>query len=234
MRVAGSMAWAGRLGSEQDGTKKEIPTGWSDRLGLTHSSPVRASRPSPLPTLALPRRDAANRSIEQSSCRHIPEGTSAYPMSTAKFLKKVMTMLANIRVELREQREGKEMAISDLQTIPFQTRSIDELQRIDDTLKSPEDCLKMTMALACVGGSSINENARKILQKLMTNESITGKKGKLRFQNLKLFKVVLHAVVRTMRCTETTAETAMYVALKYAPDRIGGGGRKKADGELLS
>ncbi|XP_021347971.1 uncharacterized protein LOC110446948 [Mizuhopecten yessoensis] len=154
-----------KLGSEQDGTKKEIPTGWSDRLGLTHSSPVRASRPSPLPTLALPRRDAANRSIEQSSCRHIPEGTSAYPMSTAKFLKKVMTMLANIRVELREQREGKEMAISDLQTIPFQTRSIDELQRIDDTLKSPEDCLKMTMALACVGGSSINENARKILQK---------------------------------------------------------------------
>ncbi|OWF43974.1 uncharacterized protein LOC110458997 [Mizuhopecten yessoensis] len=159
-------------------------------------------------------------------------------MSTAKFQKKVMTMLADIRLELHEQREGKEMAISDLQTIPFQARSIEELQRIDDTLKSPEDCLKMTMALAYVGESSINENARKILQKLMTNEtmsaySIKGKKGKLRFQNLKLFQVVLDAAVRTMQCTETTAETAMSVALKYAPDRRGGDGRKKADGELL-
>lgn len=115
--------------------------------------------------------------------------------------------------------------------IPLKATSFEELMVIEESLRSQEEMRKLTGALTRIGGNTNAENARRILNKLMTNEvmalfSLKGKKGKRAFEPLNLCTAVRGAVVKTMGCTDVAAEAAIAAGLKYAPDRQGGGGRR--------
>ncbi|KAG1660097.1 hypothetical protein GQR58_022186 [Nymphon striatum] len=56
---------------------------------------------------------------------------------------------------------------------------------------------------------------------------LKGRKGKKSFQKLKLYQVIVDAMVDTVKCTEVAAEATISAALKYAPDRRRGGGRSQ-------
>ena len=43
--------------------------------------------------------------------------------------------------------------------------------------------------------------------------------------------VIADAIVRSKRCYEVEAEAGIALTLKYAPDRVGGGGRRTGGGD---
>ncbi|XP_030251434.1 uncharacterized protein LOC115568360 isoform X4 [Sparus aurata] len=95
-------------------------------------------------------------------------------------------------------------------------------------------CQKQINGLSRIGGIHLKDNVKRIMEKLMSNDlmsqfNMKGGWGKLAFTKLRLFSVITESVLKTPgREEETEAKISEAVAfcLKYAPDRVGGGGRK--------
>ncbi|KAI0217001.1 hypothetical protein LSAT2_031075 [Lamellibrachia satsuma] len=82
--------------------------------------------------------------------------------------------------------------------------------------------------LAKIGGINVKDNARKVMQRLLTNDvmalmNMHGNRGKTAFANTKLHGIVKASVLKNQTGTETDIDSAVSACLKYAPDRVGGG-----------
>ncbi|XP_033758977.1 uncharacterized protein LOC117341227 [Pecten maximus] len=157
---------------------------------------------------------------------------SSFPISEERFQRKVISLLAEIRMEIRDlkQKMESDSSLAEEGGIPLQTTTIEELEVLENSLSSSDERKRLIRVLSRVGGSNVGECARRILMKLMTYDvmagfSLKGRKRKRSFQNLRLFQVTVDAIVKTVKCTEVAAGAAISAALKYAPDRRGGGGR---------
>ncbi|KAI0240619.1 hypothetical protein LSAT2_008637 [Lamellibrachia satsuma] len=90
----------------------------------------------------------------------------------------------------------------------------------------------MITQLAKIGGINVKDNARKVMQRLLTNDvmalmNMHGNRGKTAFANTKLHGIVKASVLKNQTGTETDIDSAVSACLKYAPDRVGGGGSHK-------
>ncbi|MEQ2242128.1 hypothetical protein ILYODFUR_032688 [Ilyodon furcidens] len=68
--------------------------------------------------------------------------------------------------------------------------------------------------------------AATMTNKKMTKMSLRGRRGKVAFVKTQLYKIVCDTVFNSF---DTTTKLDEYISkyLKYAPERMGGGGRKK-------
>ncbi|XP_039541171.1 uncharacterized protein LOC120488615 [Pimephales promelas] len=153
-----------------------------------------------------------------------------YPMPEKKFQRKVMQMLVEMREDIRslKKRDVENFEASQVQQVP----TVEALNLLDGSLDSLEEKQKLINTLSKVGGVHLKDNVKRVMEKLMTNEvmsnfNMKGGKGKLAFTKLRLFTVVTESVQRTTGETEANIAAAVTFCLKYAPDRVGGGGRKK-------
>ncbi|XP_076852117.1 uncharacterized protein LOC143506880 [Brachyhypopomus gauderio] len=160
--------------------------------------------------------------------KHVP-----YPMPEAKFQRKVMELLVDIREEVRnlKTQSGVAQRCEDSK-IPAQASTLEALNLLEKSLESLEEKQKLINGLSKVGGVHLKDNVKRVMEKLMTNEvmanfNMKGGKGKHAFTKLRLFTVVTESVQRTTDATEANIAAAVSFCLKYAPDRVGGGGRKK-------
>ncbi|XP_026094139.1 uncharacterized protein LOC113066474 [Carassius auratus] len=173
--------------------------------------------------------------VDQQSSSSKQDGKrSPYPMQEAKFQRKVMEMLVEIREDIRSLKNsvgGAEMHT--VSTIPAQSSTVEELNVLDKSLNCLDEKLRLTDSLSKVGGIHLKDNVKRVMEKLMTNEvmarfNMKGGKGKLAFTKLNLYTVVSESVQKTSKETEAYIAAAIAFCLKYAPDRVGGGGRKKS------
>ncbi|XP_021354697.1 uncharacterized protein LOC110451158 [Mizuhopecten yessoensis] len=63
--------------------------------------------------------------------------------------------------------------------------------------------------------------------KLMAGMNLHGKCGKRAFSKTHQFKLICETVINSYDTTTTKVMQEMSKFLKYAPERLGGGGRKK-------
>ncbi|XP_078340812.1 uncharacterized protein LOC144627508 [Crassostrea virginica] len=90
----------------------------------------------------------------------------------------------------------------------------------------------MIQKLSSIGGLNLRDGVKMILQRIMTNDvmalmNIKGKRGKIAFGTTAVFKAVIESAIQHFQTTERHTIEAVAQCLKYAPDRRGGGGRKK-------
>ncbi|XP_052769754.1 uncharacterized protein LOC128209659 [Mya arenaria] len=104
-----------------------------------------------------------------------------------------------------------------------------------ERIKIPDERHKMVQALSAIGGVNVRDNVKNILEKLMSNELISlfnmkGNNNKLSFKSSAICGIVIASAMKTKvkeGMTEHEVMLAVQTCLKYAPDRRGGGGRKK-------
>ncbi|XP_077065580.1 uncharacterized protein LOC143718362 [Siphateles boraxobius] len=121
---------------------------------------------------------------------------SPYPMPEAKFQRKVMEMLVEIREDIRtmkKERGGLEMQGDS--RLPAQATTVEEINVLDKSLNCLEEKQRLINSLSNVGGIHLKDNVKRVMEKLMTNElmasfNMKGGKGKLAFTKLHLYNVV--------------------------------------------
>ncbi|XP_014681926.1 PREDICTED: uncharacterized protein LOC106821570 [Priapulus caudatus] len=156
--------------------------------------------------------------------------TAAYPMSEAKFQKKVIYLLTDIRDMLKQVHVGMPQETRPTQ-LPPRANSVEELMETETTLKSLEAKEKMVASLSKIGGINNKDTAKNILQRLMANDvmskfNMKGKKGKFAFKGTRIHQAIRESMLKE-GVTEHIIDQDLAYCLKYAPDRRGGGGRKK-------
>ncbi|XP_030251429.1 uncharacterized protein LOC115568360 isoform X3 [Sparus aurata] len=158
---------------------------------------------------------------------------SPYPMPEARFQRKVMEMLVEMREDIRSLKSGLHAERGESTTIS-KSSTVEALDLLENRLDSLEEKQKLINGLSRIGGIHLKDNVKRIMEKLMSNDlmsqfNMKGGWGKLAFTKLRLFSVITESVLKTPgREEETEAKISEAVAfcLKYAPDRVGGGGRK--------
>ncbi|XP_021372908.1 arginine/serine-rich protein 1-like [Mizuhopecten yessoensis] len=197
---------------------------WSERWSSSRSQRLSRSRFSS--QLRTPSIFAANET---------PTRKEAFPMTEARFQRRVLFVLADMRQQLSTlSRDHLAPAQGDTgEVLPEKVENLQELGEIEEILKNPENRRLVIERLCSVGGLNLKDNVRKIMDRFMTNDvmagfNMKGNKGKMSFQKTAVFKVVQASVIKTFgTATEHEVDGAIGSCLKYAPDRRGGGGRKK-------
>ncbi|KAA0719547.1 hypothetical protein E1301_Tti021692 [Triplophysa tibetana] len=119
-----------------------------------------------------------------------------YPMPEAKFQRKIMEMLVEIREDVRKLKQSS--GVAEMHTdsrIPPQASTVEELNVLDKSLNCLEEKQRLINSLSCIGGMHLKDNVKRVMEKLMTNEvmgsfNMKGGKGKLAFTKLHLYAVV--------------------------------------------
>ncbi|KAA0721484.1 hypothetical protein E1301_Tti020125 [Triplophysa tibetana] len=119
-----------------------------------------------------------------------------YPMPEAKFQRKIMEMLVEIREYVRKLKQSS--GVAEMHTdsrIPPQASTVGELNVLDKSLNCLEEKQRLVNSLSCIGGMHLKDNVKRVMEKLMTNEvmgsfNMKGVKGKLAFTKLHLYAIV--------------------------------------------
>ncbi|XP_061194512.1 serine/threonine-protein kinase PRP4 homolog [Saccostrea echinata] len=176
------------------------------------------------------RRRSRSKSPEKSSKK------DTFPMDNAKFQKRVMFLLTEIRQEIKALKAPSSTLSDDGETLQ-QLTTIGEFDTLEEKLKENSgERHKLTQRLSSVGGISARDGTKKILQKVMSNDlmakfNMKGHKGKEPFAKSQLCEIVKGAVLKRFQATEHDIIQNIAAVLKYAPDRRGGGGRGKEAAE---
>ncbi|XP_062590603.1 SRRM2 protein homolog rsr-2-like isoform X3 [Saccostrea cucullata] len=159
--------------------------------------------------------------------------TGGYPMSTERFQRRVIQLLVEIRDNVRQGHVGGR-SVEDLGT--FVVREYDTLEDFllfDDSLMETELQSKMKALMRKVGGATVGDHVKNAMKKCLTNGlmakmNMQGKKGKFAFVSTTLCKLIKESILQSHQdATEAKVYEEMSRFLKYAPGRIGGGGRPK-------
>lgn len=163
-----------------------------------------------------------------------PEEESGFPMSTARFQKRVLFLLSDMRKDIsriaRQNNNG--LMETDGEFRLTRAETLNEFAELEECAKKADDRKKMVQKLSAVGGVNLRDNAKRVMEKIMTNEvmstfNMKGNKGKKSFASTVVFGVVQESIMKTFQTkTEQEVSTAIAVCLKYAPDRCGGGRKK--------
>ncbi|XP_078332411.1 uncharacterized protein LOC111138456 isoform X1 [Crassostrea virginica] len=160
--------------------------------------------------------------------------SSGYPMSTERFQRRVIQLLVEIRDQVRQGNSDGRSMTDDRDT--FVIREIDSLEdflQFEFSLLDPEVQAKMKAQMRTVGGVTIGDHVKNAMKKCMTNGlmakmNMKGKKGKFAFVSTTVCKLIKESIIQSHQdATEAKVLDEMGRFLKYAPGRIGGGGRVK-------
>nr|XP_022307903.1 uncharacterized protein LOC111113905 [Crassostrea virginica] len=160
--------------------------------------------------------------------------SSGYPMSTERFQRRVIQLLVEIRDQVRQGNSDGRSMTDDRDT--FVIREIDSLEdflQFEFSLLDPEVQAKMKAQMRTVGGVTIGDHVKNAMKKCMTNGlmakmNMKRKKGKFAFVSTTVCKLIKESIIQSHQdATEAKVLDEMGRFLKYAPGRIGGGGRVK-------
>ncbi|XP_049446669.1 uro-adherence factor A-like isoform X2 [Epinephelus fuscoguttatus] len=128
-----------------------------------------------------------------------------FPMSEKKFQKRVLQLLLEIKdtIHIATSSAGTSYEVK-----PANTE--EELEALENCLEDKNEGAELTMT-----------------NKMMAKMSLRGRSGKVAFMKTHLYKTICDAVFSSFNTTMTKVEEYMSKYLKYAPERMGGGGRKK-------
>jgi len=159
-----------------------------------------------------------------------------YPLTDAKFQSKVIYLLTDIRNQQRQ------MALNNVNTTLEETLSssirkcenIEEFDHLESSLGEKKAFDDLVKQLSKLGGSTPQDITRNAMHALMTNSlmgmfNMKGKKGaKVAFTKKKICDAIIACVMANHKeATISVILAKMANVLKYAPDRLDGGGRAR-------
>nr|XP_034316493.1 uncharacterized protein LOC117685971 [Crassostrea gigas] len=151
---------------------------------------------------------------------------SGYPMPTERFQRRIIQLLVEIRNNLRKEDHGRRV---EEEQGEFEVPEI----QFDNSLYDRELQKKMRAKMRLIGGTSLGDLDKNAMKRCMTNGlmakmNLKGKKGKYAFGNTNICRIIKDGVIQSHpNATEANIFDEMNRFLKYAPGRIGGGGRGK-------
>ncbi|VDI16439.1 Hypothetical predicted protein [Mytilus galloprovincialis] len=158
-----------------------------------------------------------------------------------EFQKKMVCLLLEMRTGVNEllgrQVDGTGAAAVPLpDVLTSKAETIEDFNNINDLLQNQQEQMRMIEHLKRIGGSTYKDNVQNILGRVMSNElmskyNMKGNRGKLKFETTAMCKVIVESAKKMFPVTEHDILKVTAAYLNYAPDRIGGGGRKKAGAE---
>ncbi|XP_049900255.1 uncharacterized protein LOC126390140 [Epinephelus moara] len=150
-----------------------------------------------------------------------------FPMSEKKFQKRVLQLLLEIKDTIHVATSS---AGTSYEVKPANTE--EELEALENRLEDKNEGAELSKHLKRLGGVDAADLVKKSMAATMTNKmmakmSLRGRSGKVAFMKTHLYKTICDAVFSSFNTTTTKAEEYMSKYLKYAPESMGGGGRKK-------
>lgn len=133
-------------------------------------------------------------------------------------------------------RDSVKIAIRTMDGTAFnlkQANSLNELQELESRLLDKNERAALQAYMRRLGGVDDVDMVKKSMSATLSNGvmaqyNLKGKCGKLPFCKTQLFQVICDAVINTHNTTHTKVLETMSKFLKYAPERMGGGGRKRS------
>ncbi|XP_052709493.1 uncharacterized protein LOC128184164 isoform X2 [Crassostrea angulata] len=193
-----------------------------------NSSPTQRRRMTALPPLES---DDSERSVDRRSPS--TPTASGYPMPTERFQRRVIQLLVEIRDNLRKGDHGRRMEEEQGEFEVPECDQIPEFEEFDNSLDDRELQKKIKTKMRLTGGTSLGDHVKIAIKRCMTNGlmakmNLKGKKGKYAFGNTNICRIIKDAVIQSHpNATEANIFDEMSRFLKYAPGRIGKGGRGK-------
>ncbi|XP_072558327.1 uncharacterized protein [Paramormyrops kingsleyae] len=176
-----------------------------------------------------PGQESRSRSLSQRRCRG-SSGSSKlrredFPMSEKKFQKRVLQLLVDIKDTIRVATSaGTAYELNPANTL-------EELKALENRLEDVNEGAELSKHLKRLGGVDAADHVKKSMAATMTNKmmalmSLRGRSGKVSFMKTHLYKLICDVVFISFDTTTTKINEHMAKYLKYAPERMGGGGRK--------
>lgn len=193
-----------------------------------NSSPTQRRRMTALPPLES---DDSERPVDMRSPS--TPTASGYPMPTERFQRRAIQLLVEIRDYLRKGDHGRRVEEEQREFEVPECDQIPEFEEFDNSLDDKELQKKMKTKMRLIGGTSLGDHVKNAMKRCMTNGlmakmSLKGKKGKYAFENTNICRIIKDGVIQSHpNATEANIFDEMSRFLKYAPGRIGGGGRGK-------
>ncbi|KAH3833155.1 hypothetical protein DPMN_106456 [Dreissena polymorpha] len=163
-------------------------------------------------------------------------------MPEARFQKRVISMLSEMKSMLQEQARGQPItpgqeALESWTGGPCET--VKEFGELENVLKSVEKRQQLGNTSAfchLLGGKTLRENVKRMMQKvmnvsLMSMFNLSGQtrpnlEPKIGVKHTAVYTVIKASVIQSISHTEKDLEDVISKILKYAPDRKGGVGRR--------
>ncbi|XP_052268144.1 uncharacterized protein LOC127869536 [Dreissena polymorpha] len=188
---------------------------------------------------STPIRRPPNNTKTPKSLGQSNQHNSNYPMPEARFQKRVISMLSEIKSMLQEGARSQPItpgldALESWSGGPCETA--EEFVELENVLKSVEKRQQLIRLLSSVGGKTLRENVKRMMQKvmnvsLMSKFNLSGQtrpnlEPKIGVKHTAVYTVIKASVSQSIGHTEKDLEDVISKILKYAPDRKGGVGRR--------
>ncbi|KAG7160104.1 uncharacterized protein LOC121876632 [Homarus americanus] len=205
-------------------------------------SPLRGMQSSKVPSFAWS--PSQQHSVSQFHSRLPPNRQASkstgdrnldrFPLPTAEFQKRVLYLLSEVMEQIVHMSSMPSITDSGDHHI-VQASSLQDLTELENSLNGRGRHQQMIHHLFSIGGLNIKDSVQKIMGRLMTNDvmaqlNMRGNRGKVAFCKMtNLYNAIIASVRKQFPdATETEVGAVMATTLRYAPDRRGGGGRRKS------
>ncbi|XP_052678163.1 serine/threonine-protein kinase PRP4 homolog [Crassostrea angulata] len=158
--------------------------------------------------------------------------TDSFPMTEERFQRRVLYLL----VEIRDRLKSPVTTASNTEDVDLVTIDSEEgFEALDRRLENKDFKASFKFLLQKIGGTDGTDHMKKAMLRTMTNSymaglNMKGKRGKKAFGSSQLYLLIKETVLTShTQYTESKFNEDLAKFLKYAPERVGGGGRRRRD-----
>eukprot|EP00105_Crassostrea_gigas_P043519 XP_019927667.1 PREDICTED: serine/threonine-protein kinase PRP4 homolog isoform X4 [Crassostrea gigas] len=158
--------------------------------------------------------------------------TDSFPMTEERFQRRVLYLL----VEIRDLLKSPVTTASNTEDVDLVTIDSEEgFEALDRRLENRDFKASFKFLLQKIGGTDGTDHMKKAMLRTMTNSymaglNMKGKRGKKAFGSSQLYLLIKETVLTShTQYTESKFNEDLAKFLKYAPERVGGGGRRRRD-----
>nr|XP_034333198.1 serine/threonine-protein kinase PRP4 homolog isoform X4 [Crassostrea gigas] len=158
--------------------------------------------------------------------------TDSFPMTEERFQGRVLYLL----VEIRDLLKSPATTATNTEDVDLVTIDSEEgFEALDRRLENRDFKASFKFLLQKIGGTDGTDHMKKAMLRTMTNSymaglNMKGKRGKKAFGSSQLYLLIKETVLTShTQYTESKFNEDFAKFLKYAPERVGGGGRRRRD-----
>ncbi|XP_071139292.1 uncharacterized protein [Mytilus edulis] len=160
--------------------------------------------------------------------------TPVFPMPEERYQRRSMYLLVESRDMLKKLLNYPVAShVHNEPTLELEQQgNLEDFQNFDISLNDKREFDLCRATVAKIGGSDFGDHIKKSMERLMTNKlmakmNMSGKVEKYSFGKSNVFKLLKDVIMTKYGVTEQEVSEKAANYLKWAPDRRGGGGRKK-------
>lgn len=153
-------------------------------------------------------------------------------MTEERFQRRVLYLL----VEIRDRLKSPVTTASNTEDVDLVTIDSEKgFEALDRRLENRDFKASFKFLLQKIGGTDGTDHMKKAMLRTMTNSymaglNMKGKRGKKAFGSSQLYLLIKETVLTShTQYTESKFNEDLAKFLKYAPERVGGGGRRRRD-----